>query len=251
MSARREWWEDFFHGPWGELQAEGYPAERTAAETDFMMAALGLQAGDRVLDLACGIGRHSVALAERGLSVTGVDFNAGALAIAERTAAERGAAVRLIESDMRAIAFEREFDAVVCYFSSFGYFEDETDDGAVARRIAAALRPGGRFLLELMTLETLAPIWQARRWQWIDEDRTRRVLEETSIDFAAARVEADWTFIEPGRTRVAHSSLRLYCYRELSDLLRRAGFDEVTGLDPTTGASFALGDRRLALLATR
>jgi SAM-dependent methyltransferase len=251
MSATREWWEDFFQGPWGELQAEGYPEERTTAETEFMVSALRLGHGDRVLDVACGIGRHSITLAERGLDVTGLDFNASALAMARRNAAERGVSVNFVESDMRTIEFEREFDAAICYFSSFGYFENEADDLAVARRIAAALKPGGRFLLELMTLETLAPIWQPLRWHWVDQEKTRRVLEETWLDFSTGRVEADWTFIGPEQTRSAHSSLRLYCYRELSDLLRRAGFRTIAGFDPATGDPFALGARRLALVASR
>lgn len=252
MSAAGEWWESFFRGPWGELQAEGYPEDRTRSEVDFMLSALGLETGDRVLDVACGIGRHSVALAEQGLSVTGIDFNRHALDIAEQSAAAKGATdVRFVEADMRAIDFHGTFDAAFCYFTSFGYFENEADDEEVARRIAKALKPGGRFLLELMSLETLAPVWQPQRWQWVDEQKTRRVLEETRIDFTTSRVEADWTFIDPERVRSAHSSLRLYSCRELGDLLRRAGFERIECLNPVTGKPFALGARRLAIVASR
>jgi 2-polyprenyl-3-methyl-5-hydroxy-6-metoxy-1,4-benzoquinol methylase len=158
VQARHEWWEDFFGGPWGELQAQGYPEARTHAETDFLVTALALVPGQQVLDLACGNGRHSIEMARRGMTVTGVDFNRNALATASRKAAENGVDVSFVEADMRAVEYEGTFDAAFSFFTSFGYFEDESDDLLVAQRIAAALKPGGRFVLETMSLETLLPV---------------------------------------------------------------------------------------------
>jgi 2-polyprenyl-3-methyl-5-hydroxy-6-metoxy-1,4-benzoquinol methylase len=251
VQARHEWWEDFFGGPWGELQAQGYPEARTHAETDFLVTALALVPGQQVLDLACGNGRHSIEMARRGMTVTGVDFNRNALATASRKAAENGVDVSFVEADMRAVEYEGTFDAAFSFFTSFGYFEDESDDLLVAQRIAAALKPGGRFVLETMSLETLLPVYQARRWEWTDEARTRRLLEETRVDFATSRIEADWVFLDGDSTRNAHSSLRLYCIRELSDLFRRAGFRETSALDARTGKPFTVGSRRLGLVASR
>lgn len=251
MPAKSEWWEDFFRGPWSELQKQGYPEARTCAETDFLVTALALEPGQRVLDLACGNGRHSIELAKRGMTVTGVDFNASALAIASRNAAESGVAVTFVETDMRAIDYAGTFDAAFSFFTSFGYFTDEMDDLLVARRVAAALKPGGHFVVETMSLETLIPVYQTRRWEWTDEAHTCRLLEETHFDFATSRVEADWHFLDGDVLRSAHSSLRLYCVRELSDLLRRAGFRKTTPLDARTGKPFTIGSRRLGLVASR
>ena len=101
MNKTREWWEDFFPGPWGDLQAQGYPQEKTHAEVDFLVAALELSEGDRVLDLACGIGRHTVELAIRGFDATGLDFNGAALALAQKAASEHGVSPRFVCRDMR------------------------------------------------------------------------------------------------------------------------------------------------------
>jgi 2-polyprenyl-3-methyl-5-hydroxy-6-metoxy-1,4-benzoquinol methylase len=111
MSGRREWWQDFFHGPWGELQAEGYPPEKTKAEVDFLITALGLSEGHSVLDLACGIGRHSIELATRGIKVTGLDYNESALALAGTLAKSADVQPRFVQRDMRDLDFSQEFDA--------------------------------------------------------------------------------------------------------------------------------------------
>jgi hypothetical protein len=79
--------------------------------------------------------------------------------------------------------------------------------------------------------------------------RTRRLLEEVRVDFATSRVEADWLFLDGDATRAAHSSLRLYCIRELCDLLRRADFRDTAALDARTGKPFTVGSRRLGLVA--
>ncbi|MDX1562912.1 MAG: class I SAM-dependent methyltransferase, partial [Gammaproteobacteria bacterium] len=182
--------------------------------------------------------------------VTGIDFNPNALAVAERAAAERGVSARFIERDMRAIDFDGEFDVAINYWSSFGYFENEADDLIVAKRVAKALKRGGRFLVDLTISESLTPVFRPCRWQWIDDDKTQRVLEEVRWDFNAGRIEADWTFIEHQRIRSSRSSLRIYAYRELCDLLRAAGFTRFEGFDSFTGKPFAIGSRRLSLVAS-
>jgi SAM-dependent methyltransferase len=250
MNATCEWWESFFHGPWGEWQREGYPEERTRTEADLIVSALGLDDGNAVLDVACGIGRHANELAARGIDVTGVDFNASALTVARRAAAARGLTPRFVERDMRCLRFREEFDAAYCFFTSFGYFEDESHDLVVAKRIAEALRPGGRFLIDVMITETILPIFQAHRWDWLDETRQGRLLQDSRWDFERSRVEGDWTFVEDGRIRSSHSSLRVYSYRELCDLLREAGFQKFEGFDTLTGQPFTFGARRLSLVAS-
>jgi SAM-dependent methyltransferase len=250
MLEKCEWWEDFFHGPWGDLQSRGYPPEKTSAEVDFLIAALDISSGQHVLDLACGIGRHSIELAARGMEVTGIDFNGSALALAERAATARSVTPRFVQRDMRNLDWSRQFDAAFCFYSSFGYFEDEADDLAVAKRIAAALRPGGRFLIDTHVTETLFPLFQERRWTWIDEQRSSRLLEETRWDVATGRVSTEWTFVEKAGVRSSRSSIRTYSYRELCTLLREAGFRELVGLETGTRKTFALGSKRLSLIAT-
>jgi ubiquinone/menaquinone biosynthesis C-methylase UbiE len=250
MNAQSEWWESFFHGPWGQWQAEGFRQENTKTEAELLVDALGLKPGQSVLDVACGTGRHAIELADGGVEVTGIDFNETALLTARRSAAARGVDVQFLKQDMRCLGYREEFDAAYCFWTSFGYFEDESHDFVVAKRIAEALRPGGRFLLEIIATETILPIFEPHRAEWLDEAHTRQLLHDTRFDCATGRIEEDWTFVENGRRESCHSSLRLYSYRELCELLREAGFESFAGYDTETGEAFDLGSSRLSLVAS-
>ena len=250
MNATSEWWETFFHGPWGEWQAKGFMQKNTRWETEFLVRALGLKAGDQVLDVACGTGRHAIELEEVGVHVTGIDFNAETLAVAEASARRRGVAPRFLKSDMRCLRFREQFDAAYSFWTSFGYFEDEAHDLLVAKRVAEALRPGGRFLIDIVAAETLLPVFRSEHITDLDEQGRSQLRQNVRIDFETGRIEGDWMFVEDGRTRSAHSSLRLYSYHELCGLLREAGFSRFDGFDSITGGPFAIGAGRLGLVAS-
>jgi SAM-dependent methyltransferase len=251
MNTTGEWWERFFHGPWGRWQAAGIWQGKAEAEADFIVSALGLDPGDEVLDVACGNGRHAVELADKGLEVTGIDFNPAALAVAEAAAAGCDPAPRFIRQDMRCLRFREEFDAAYCFWTSFGYFEDPSHNLVVAKRIAEALRPGGRFLLDLHVTESVLPVFEPEsEWEINAGGSQRRLRESKHWNFATGRVEADWTFTENGQSESWHSSIRLYSYGELCELLREAGFSHFEGFDSATGERFTLGAKRLGLVAS-
>ncbi len=250
MNATSEWWESFFHGPWGRWQADGFKQENTRAEADFLVETLAIKPGDAVLDVACGTGRHAIDLAARGIEVTGIDFNGRVLAKARERAADLAVEPRFLKQDMRCLRFREQFDAAYCFWTSFGYFEDESHDLVVAKRIAEALRPGGRFLIDIAAVETILPVFQQRLTEQFEHNGLRELVHYPQFDFETGRVEADWTFVEDGREETCHSSLRLYSYRELCDLLREAGFERFTSYDTLTGEPFSLGSSRLSLVAS-
>jgi SAM-dependent methyltransferase len=121
----------------------------TEQEVGFLVDELGLQPGMRVLDAGCGPGRHSLALAARGIHVVGVDLSDEFIALARATAAERRIEnARFEVHDIRALPFEAEFDAVICLCQGgFGLLGGGRDEVDALRSLAAALRPGGRLAL--------------------------------------------------------------------------------------------------------
>ena len=250
MNTTGEWWEQFFRGPWGRWQAAGIWPGQTRSEADLIMTTLGLKPGNQVLDVACGTGRHAIELAARGIEVTGIDFNAAALAVAEIAAEGLDPAPAFLRQDMRCLRYREQFDAAYCFWTSFGYFEDDSHDLVVAKRVAEALRPGGRFLLDLHVAETVLPVFESRSGGRLDAEGAREYREEKALDCATGRVEADWTFIENGRSESWHSSIRLYSYHELVELLREAGFERFAAFDTLSGERFTLGSGRLALVAS-
>ncbi|HEX3596183.1 MAG TPA: class I SAM-dependent methyltransferase [Polyangiaceae bacterium] len=244
-----DWWRPFFAEPWAKIQAGGYSAERTSAECDLIEGALALPSGASVLDIPCGIGRHSVELARRGYRLTGADFNEDHVSRARDAARVANVSVDFVVGDMRDYTTEARFDGAFCYFGSFGYFDD-ADDERFARRVAQVLRPGGRFLIEGHIAETLLPMLRERDWYWAGgEDAKLRVLEERALKLETSRIDVTWTIVDDGGAHSSAVSIRLYTYRELRDLLRRAGFASVDVFDGKTGQAFELGARRALVVA--
>jgi SAM-dependent methyltransferase len=125
-------------------------ADRTGAEVDRALAMLGAQGGERVLDMACGTGRHSLELARRGHDVVGTDISPDLLAIAEADAEAESLSASFVAADLRELDFSEEFDLVLnLNDGAIGYFETEEENHRTFEVIAAALRPGGGNLLQL------------------------------------------------------------------------------------------------------
>lgn len=242
-----EWWRGLFASEgWVDAHA-GIPRERSAADVDIMLRLLELPSGAELLDVPCGEGRHSIELASRGYRVTGLDQSVPLLEIARATAAQKNVEVEWVEGDMRRLPWRGAFDGVICYWGSFGYFDDEGNFDFL-QGSAQALRSGGRMIIETQILETLLPKFQSRGWIKINDVY---MLEDRKYDHTTGRAETDWIFIRNGEVAEWHSSIRMYTYAELIEILRDAGFSRAEGWDTQTGAPFALGSQRLCMVATR
>lgn len=202
-------------------------ADRTGAEVDRALAMLGAQGGERVLDMACGTGRHSLELARRGHEVVGVDISPDLLAIAEADAKAESLSASFVAADLRELDFAEEFDLVLnLNDGAIGYFETEEENHRTFEVIAAALRPGGGNLLQLPNVlyaETHLPqtTWIAgegmvelidHRW----EPRTR-YLEGSTMPILVGEVFAGVSPI-PFRQR-------LYSVEEMTEIYDSVGME--------------------------
>jgi hypothetical protein len=133
------------------------------------------------------------------------------------------------------------------WWGSFGYFDDAGDE-ALAAGVCKALVPGGRFLIDANLLETLMPMYQPKGW---GRSGDVVVLEDRTFDFAASRMEVDWTFIRGNEEERKHTSTRLYSAYEMVELLRRVGFASVCLLDFATEAPLSPSSRRALVVATK
>jgi len=118
----------------------------TEQEVEFLISLLDIPAGGRILDVGCGPGRHSVALARAGYAITGIDISGRFLEIAADEARRAGVAASFFEVDARQMPFDDEFDAVISICQgAFGLMGP--DDGLVLRRLAEAAKPAGRVIV--------------------------------------------------------------------------------------------------------
>ncbi len=245
MSEVSDWFESFFSGLWLEVQRTFFAAPENDARAGLIERVLALQPGSRVLDVPCGNGRMTIPLARRGHTMTGIDFTPPF--IAEARAAADGLPVTFLQRDMRELADLSGFDAALNWWGSFGYFDDVGDE-TLAAGVCRALVPGGRFLIDANLMETLMPVFQPKGWGRTGDIT---VLEDRSFDFAASRIEVDWTFLRKGVEERKHTSTRLYSAREVVALLQRAGFASVRVLDFTTEAPLSVNSRRALVVATK
>jgi SAM-dependent methyltransferase len=247
LSVSPTWYEDFFTELPNAFWRQAIPAEAADAEVSFAEQQLGLTPGAHVLDLPCGSGRHSLALARRGYRVTGFDLSPEAIAYAVRSAA--GLEVDLSVADVREIPGDLRVDAAVVLGNSFGYFE-LPGMRAFAATLANAVRPGGGVLFDINTsAESLLPGYQPGSRGIEAGD----VLMEgsTEYDVRASRLLSHYRFSRGGeaveRTAVHH----VYTTAQLIDLLEGAGFSALDLYGDLTGKSYAVGDSRLLITARR
>ena len=249
MGKPDEWWVDFFSGLCLDFVRSSRSEEQTRAEMGFIQAALGLPVGSRVLDVPCGGGRLSLEMASFGYRVTGVDQSPALLGTAAESAASDGLTVHWEQRDMRDMQWDEEFDGAICFWSSFGYFDDEGNAEFLAS-VSRSLKPGARFILD-------TPLFETRLSEMLDEPRVWQkvgdmlALEERGFDHETSRVESAWTFIRDGEKEFRELSMRLYTYRELAAMLERAGFGDFQAYGSLDLESFETGDRWLYLVATK
>jgi SAM-dependent methyltransferase len=215
------WYEELFD----ERYLAFYPVLRqepvSPGEARFVMEALALEPGHRVLDLGCGTGRHSVALATEGLEVTGLDLSPALLDRARATADSAGVEVTWLQRDMRDLSDLGPFDACASLYTAFGFFGDD-EDQEVLYEVAAALAPGGRFLLDLTNF--LGYLCDLPREAWSEGDHAVLREQNEYEAHSGGLVTRRTAFLkEGGRLDLPDSWVRAYLPHELLRMLRRAG----------------------------
>ncbi|GCE21003.1 class I SAM-dependent methyltransferase [Dictyobacter kobayashii] len=243
------WYETFFNEDYVRLYAPFLPPARTEQDVEAIIKLLNLQPADRVLDLCCGYGRHALALAHYGCQVTGQDLSPALLEKARASATEQKVEVQWLQSDMRTIPFEEEFDAIISMFTSFGYFSSDEDDQKVLQQIAKALKPGGYFLLETIhqprVMRTTAPHSIIR----YPDDLI--VLEERHVDLLTSRNEVRISLIHPdGRRNEHRQSIRAYTLTELIKMLNAAGLEMTAYYGGLDGSPLSI-ESRLVLISQK
>ena len=246
-----DWFDGYFEEEWLDEIALRIPEERTRSEVDFVVERLELEPGARVLDVACGHGRHSLELARRGFEVTGVDLSPRSIALAREAAGRDGLDATFEVLDARELAFDGEFDAAINLFTSvIGYFADEADNQHVVDGAARALREGGSFLLDTINLLSLARGF--RELEWEEYESGTLMLERRAFDFERSRSRSDWTFVHPdGRRHTLSHSLRVYAPHELIAMLEAGGLHVVATWGDWEGADVAFDRWRLIVRADR
>ena len=248
----REWWNGLFRALY--LRTDGDVVENdvnSRQDVDILIGAAGLATDDRILDLCCGQGRHSLELARRGYRyVTGLDRSRYLVRLARRRARKQGLDVSFREGDARKFRLgDSKFDCVTILGNSFGYFEREEDDLRVLAAVSRALRSGGTLVMDLADGDWLRANFEQRSWEWIDQNQF--VCRERSVSSDGGRLISREVVVDADKGVVADQfyAERLYSRAAVEHLLASAGFGGLRFHDTTP----PLSDRNqdLGMLARR
>jgi len=242
------WVEQFFDDPFfaEDFELMKHEKDLTEREAQFIIAELGLQPVDNVLDFACGFGRHVLAIAPRVNAVTGTDRTESYIELARQQAKKQQASnVSFRVLDMRGLDYEAEFDAAYNYFNAWGYYDNDTNLD-VLKRAYRSLKPGGRFLLEFMHRDGEMRRFTPR--SWVRRDDGVLVLYERRLDFTAGRFYMKHIFIAGGQTREIEIDHQLPTSDEFVRLFQHAGFSNIRIVSAPDGGDVGITTSRIAVI---
>jgi SAM-dependent methyltransferase len=242
---------EFFGDDYLGAYRETITPENAAVETAFVQKVLGVPPGAEILDLCCGHARHAVLLAKTGFKVTGLDLSQQYLDQAAMNAALAGVALELVHSDMRQLPFEARFDAVVNLFTSFGYLDSGDEDMKVLHEVSKALKPGGRFLIDLIN------------WDWVvannlvDERKVHPngtvYQEHRELNLVRGTIHNSFVVTTPDGISYPSDGLtiRLYTLAELTGMLTDAGFAFEVVYGGYESEPYSNDSRRMIVMASK
>lgn len=241
---KKEWFVDWFDSPYYHILYKNHDEQDARIALDNLLSALHLAPGARILDLACGKGRHSRYLAGKGFDVTGLDISTSSIAFARRSEHDH---LAFYQHDMRLPFRVNYFDAVMNMFTSFGYFKTDRDHLLTLQNVWKGLRPGGLFLLDYFNS------------QWVRDSLVR--AEQKEIDGIFFRIHRHVRngyvykkveFTVDGRLLWFRERVRLFTSDDFRGLFAQAGLEMVK-----IYGDYNLGDfdparsRRLILIAQK
>jgi SAM-dependent methyltransferase len=143
------WYKDWFNSPYYHLLYNNRDEDEAQAFLERLIAHLQPAKAATMLDVACGKGRHSKALADMGFDVTGIDLSQSSIAAAKLDETE---SLHFYEHDMRLPFWINYFDFAFNFFTSFGYFKTEREHNNALRTIAQSLRKDGLFVIDYLNV---------------------------------------------------------------------------------------------------
>lgn len=239
----------FFEGIYKDVWRKLIPHGLTEVEGEFIMDVAGLEEGSAVLDIMCGYGRHALDLARRGVDVTAIDNALEYIEEIKEKASQESLPVRAVCSDVIYAELTQSFDAAICMGNSFAFFHKE-DATALLKKIAAALKPGGIFVLNSwMIAEIAIKFFKEREWYRVDQ---YKYLLDYQFHFYPTRIESEHTILcDDGRIEVIQGVDYIFTLAELEAMFREAGLKTIHLYSNPRKKKFAMGDGRIYIIAEK
>ena len=243
------WYKEWFDSPLYETFYASRDEEDAARLTKLFSRELQPGNYPEILDLACGRGRHAIHLAKRGYRVTGMDLSERALEVAQERANEAGAGtIRFIRGDMRQ-PLTMKFDAVVNFFTSFGYFEEDEDNHKVIEAVGQMLNKGGAFFIDYLNPDYVKENYIAE-----DSGHLHHFQYKISRYLEGDTINKEIAIYEDGKEEpdIFRERVKLYGVEWFSNALEDAGMTFAQKFGDYTGGNYEKSTSpRLIILAEK
>jgi SAM-dependent methyltransferase len=212
----KEWFTTWFNSPYYHILYKNRDEVEARQFIDRLLNFLAPPAQARVLDLACGKGRYSRYLAEKGFWVTGLDIADDSIQFARQFETER---LSFFTHDMRVSYRINYFDYIFNFFTSFGYFETEKDHQSTLNHISEGLRKGGTFVLDFFNSQKVIDQLVPYETKTIDDIQFHIYKSVDSAGYILKRIE----FTHQDRTHSYTERVRAFRLSDFEHLFSRAG----------------------------
>ena len=234
IAKQKDWYKD---GWTLDIKEQSW-TENTEEQVDFIIKNLELKGDERILDLACGYGRHSLSFARRGYEVVGVDITKAYVEDARAEARKAGLQAQFICADIRQTHFENEFDVVLNLADgAIGYLENDAENLRIFDIIAAALKKGGKSFIDIQSGDYADAHFPQKLWDAGSEtltlsnfewDRKTRIMLYGQVDFPYGEIlqKPDMQYGNP---------TRLYTCDEIKKMMQERGMEVVAAYQDYEG----------------
>lgn len=242
-----DWTQDYFDDTYRRLFLETVDPARTRQQVQCLLVLCPLLPGSTILDVGCGIGRHSLVFAALGFRVTGVDFNSRYVAVCQDRAVTLGVDAKFVTADSRTMRLSVSADLTVSLWSSFGYYGEEGDLQTL-QNMAAHTRRGGHVVVDVENRDYITKHFVSEEWH---EEGQAMVAERRRFDVANGTVVTRRVVLIGPMRHEYRRVLRMYTETELRALLERAGLRPERWYGDYDGSRFGLDSRRMIVIAER
>lgn len=239
--------DTYFDGYYKEIWKTIIPDELTVKEVDFMVPYFNLQPGSKVLDLMCGYGRHTIALAKKGMQVTAVDNLGDYTDEIKETSAKENLSVKVLQADVTTYTADAVFDLVICMGNSLNFF-DAASTSKLLMNISAYLKPGGHLLINTWSLaEIVMKNFKERSWSTVGG---LKFLTDSKFLFHPTRIETESIIIAPdGSAETKMAIDYIFSINEMEAMLKNAGLVLKEVYSIPGKKKFTIGEPRAYLVA--
>jgi len=242
-----DWTQEYFDDTYRRLFLDTVEPARTRYQVQQILRLCAVLPGAAVLDVGCGVGRHSIELARLGFRVTGVDMNADYIAVCRERTAQMGLKAEFYAMDSRIMKLHVRADLSISLWSSFGYY-GEIGDLEILQRVSEHTRRRGHVVVDVENRDYIVKHFVPEEWH---ENEQGLVCEKRRFDAVHGTVSTRRVVLSGGEHCEYHRVLRMYTVTELAALLEAAGLRPERWCGDYNGSRFGPESKRMIVIAER